>query len=294
MFSRANTGLDPVLHRLRPTQWDLFLNSPLIYLATLLYDLEQDRRPLEQVGTGIKVVCISDTYNFESDIPYADLLIHTGISSGQDIQSILSWLRGLPHPSKVMIPGVSYALSQPRERASLDWTGITLLDHSSTNVKFSSGRDLKVFGSTGKSHPERPGVWGFLDSDNWTGHVPTDTDILVTYMPPGKRFETIGSGDDNLLAEMWRTKPRLQVSGNIWAGYGKMYVTYDRFGMLFEKICSGPKVVMACTMLMEMVLRFIGFVTWRPRSGSRVILVRAAAVRQLQHREKRKPIVVYL
>lgn len=294
MFCRANTGLDPVLHRLRPTQWDLFLDSPLKCIAGVLYNLEQHRHPPEQIDTGIKIVCISDTYNFEPDIPYADLLVHTGISSGQDLQSILNWLNGLPHPNKVMIPGASYVLSRPAERAKLDWTGTTLLDDSSTTIKFSGGRELNVFGNSGKSHPRRPGIWGFSDPYNWTGRVPADTDILVSYMPPSKRFQSIGGSDDNLLAEIWRTKPRLQVSGYVWAGYGKEHIVYDRFGMLFERICRGPEGAMACIMLMEMLLRFVGFVIWRPRSGSGAILVRAAAVGQLKHMEKRKAIVVYL
>lgn len=294
MFGRASTGLDPVLHRLRPTQWDLFLDSPVKFLARLLYNLAERRQPPEQINTGINVVCISDTYNFEPNIPYADLLIHTGVSSRPDLQSVLSWLNGLPHPNKVMIPGASYALSQPADRARLDWTGITLLDDSSTTIKFSGGRELNVFGNSGMSHPRRPGIWGFSDPYHWTDRVPTDTDILVSYMPPGKRFQSIGDNDDNLLAEMWRTKPQLHVSGYMWDDYGKEYIVYDSFGMLFERICGGPQGAMACIMLMEMLLRFVGFVLWRPRSGNGAILVRAAAVGQSKHREKRKPIVVCL
>lgn len=294
MFGRSHAGLDAVLRLLRPSQWDLFLGSPLKYLARFLYNIEQRKQPPEQTSTGLKIVCISDGHDFETNIPYGEVLIHTGGSNRQDLQSVLTWLRGFPHPHKIMTPGVSYALTRLPERAKLDWTGITLLDNSSVTIKCSGGRELKVFGSNGKSHPRHPGTWGFSGPDFWAGPVPMDTDILISYMPPGQRFATIGPGDDSLLKQMWRTKPRLHVSGNTWAGHGKERIIYDRFGALFEKICSSPKAPMAFIQLMEMLIRLVGFMIWRARSDDGTMLVRVASPGRLKHLEKNKPIVVYL
>lgn len=294
MFRRSNAALDAVLRHLRPSQWDLFLDSPLKYLASFLHNIEQRKQPPEQTGTGVKVVCISDGHDFETDIPYGDVLIHTGVSNRHDLQSVLTWLRGFSHPNKIMIPAARYAMMMFSDRERLDWNGITLLDDSSVTIKCSGNRELKVFGSSEQVNTRHQGVWGFSVPGFWAGRVPMDTDILVSYMPPGQRFETIGPGDDSLLKEMWRTKPRLHVSGNTWACHGKERIVYDRFGALFEKICSCPKAPIAILQLMEMLIRLVGFMVWKPRSGDGAMLVRVASPGRPKHLEKNKPIVVYL
>lgn len=296
MFRHANKGLYSVLHRLRPTQWDLFLESPARYIAKLLYDLAKRRQSLEPKKRGIKIVCISDIHNFGSDIPYGDILIHTGVSNVgcQELGRVLSWLRSLPHPNKVTIPGPSFALFRFPERAKLDWTGITLLDDSSTSIRFSDGRELNIFGGSERSNTRQPGVWGFPSNHYWTGRVPMDTDVLISYMPPGQRFDVVGYQDDSLLAEMWRTRPRLQVSGYSWAGYGKEDIVYDRFGILFERIFCGSAGLMDCVRLTELLFRSIGFFIWRPRAGSEGTLVRTGALGQSKIKDKRIPLVVDL
>ena len=52
-----------------------------------------------------RFVCISDTHNCTPAVPDGDVLLHAGdISAGgvpESMVSMLDWLRGLPHPTKV-------------------------------------------------------------------------------------------------------------------------------------------------------------------------------------------------
>ena len=69
---------------------------------------------------------------------------------------------------------------------------------------------------------------------------------------------------------------------------------YDEFGMLFEQIRCEPVGLMACIRLMEMLLRFVGCVVWRPRTGFEGIIVQTVISGLSNHERKRRPIVVYL
>ena len=121
-------------------------------------------------------------------------------------------------------------------------------------------------------------------------------DIPVTHVPPRFYLDVAGNGDDNLLGELWRTRPRLHVFGHVHAGYGRELLVCDRFQMLYERICRGSGGLVAGLRaafdLMEMFALFIGFMV-RPRAESGTVLVNAAIVGGLKDTERREPIVVY-
>ena len=74
-----------------------------------------------------------------------------------------------------------------------------------------------------------PGLFSIqqTEKDMWTGSTPMDTDILMTHMLSQFHLDIAGFGNENLLKEMWRTRPRLHVLGHVHRGYGKDYIVYD-------------------------------------------------------------------
>lgn len=301
MFGQPSSGLDALLHRPKPTPWQLFIASPCKFSARLLYDLQQQRHTLNRRSRGTRVICISDTHNYQPEIPDGDILIHAGdlTQSGtlDEMSTALSWLRTLTHPSKVIIAGNHDMYLESEERAKLEWKGITYLQDSATEVSLPGENSQWVYGS---AWTPTPGTWAFQyarHEDPWTGHLDMRCDILVTHMPPRFHLDVAGYGDDNLLRELWRTRPRLHVFGHIHAGYGRELLVYDRFQALYERICRGPKGwiggVKAVFDLIEMSARFIGFMIWS-RGESGTVLVNAAIVGGLKDTERRRPVVVYL
>ena len=268
--------------------------SPLIYLARLLYGLQQRQQPLRQTCQSIKVVCISDTHNTQPEVPHGDLLIHAGdltdAGSPEEIQSAFDWIKSLSHPYKVVIAGNHDLALDSEQKADMDFNGIIYLQNSLSTVKFANGRALSIFGSP---WTPTPGTWAFQHGpmeDVWTGRVPDSTDILVTHMPPRFHLDVAGFGDYNLLKELWRTKPRLHVFGHVHAGYGKDFLFFDQFESWYECICRGMG---GLGNLLQMTGRFVEF-WWRPRICSSTTLVNAAVVGGLRNTERRKAVVVSL
>jgi Icc-related predicted phosphoesterase len=275
MLGQGNTGLDALLNRPKPSSWQSFLASPLKYLARSLYKLQQQEHNIKQTSDAINVVCISDTHNTQPEVPYGDLLVHAGdlTQSGslEEVQRALTWLRSLSHPHKVIIAGNHDMTFDNEDKAKLDLSGITYLEDSSTSITFPSGRILNIYGNP---WTPTPGTWAFQHpraKDVWTGSVPQDTDILITHRPPRFHLDIAGYGDDNLLKELWRTRPRLHVFGHVHGGYGQDFLVYDRFESWYEDICRSSGGVAS---LLKMFYRFCG-VWWSSRAKSGTVLVNA-------------------
>ena len=163
-FSREPTGLHALLHRPRPSAWSQFLDAPCLFLARVLYTVLPPR-PFALPSNPVTVVCVSDTHNSQPDLPPGDILIHAGdlTQSGtfQELEAALAWLRGQPHPVKIVVAGNHDRLLDARQdgeawvgaataaadRARLDWSGITYLENTSAAVTCPNGRQLRVYGS---------------------------------------------------------------------------------------------------------------------------------------------------
>ena len=55
-------GLETLLHRARPSAWQLFLRQPCVYLARLLVSWHPVITP-QRAADALSIVYISDTYN---------------------------------------------------------------------------------------------------------------------------------------------------------------------------------------------------------------------------------------
>lgn len=293
MFPARQFGLDALFDRPRPSTWQSFVASPLKYLARVLYLYQNHQqlaiRPLEKA---ITIVCISDTHNTQPTIPHGDILIHAGdltqSGSSKEIQVALTWLQSLSHPHKIVIAGNHDICLDSDGSKKFQWGDVRYLQNSGTSISLSNGRYLNVFGSP---WTPTPGTWAFQHSrskDVWTGSIPDDTDILVTHMPPRFHLDIAGFGDDNLLKELWRTRPRLHVFGHVHEGWGKDLMIYDQFEAWYEDIYRGSGGLFA---LLKLLFRSITFV-WRPRSTRGTILVNAAVVGGLRETERRTPTLV--
>jgi hypothetical protein len=102
------SSLDELTHRQRPGPWRKFWAQPCVFLAQMLYNWHKPITVMP-ITSPVSIVFISDTHNAQPHIPDGDILIHAGdltqSRSFQELQTALSWLRGLSHPIKIVIAG---------------------------------------------------------------------------------------------------------------------------------------------------------------------------------------------
>ncbi|KAJ4393005.1 hypothetical protein N0V93_002209 [Gnomoniopsis smithogilvyi] len=254
MFSSTRKKpLDDLLHRPRPSPWTIFWQSPVLYLAHMLYTRRQASNQVQSENT-ISVVCVSDTHNSQPQLPYADILIHAGdlTQSGSfpEVQNALDWIKGQPHPHKVVVAGNHDLLLDPAcddrrggrqaamERQKLSWGDVIYLQDSATEVVCGNGRKLRIYGSPMSC---RHGNWAFQyprsqGHEYWPGRVPDDTNILVTHGPPRAHLDLLNLGCPGLLTEVWRVRPTLHVFGHVHEGYGTEHLVFDDLQEGFERV----------------------------------------------------------
>ena len=116
------------------------------------------------------------------------------------------------------------------------------------------------------------------------------TDILVSHSPPRFHLDVNGFGDDNLLGEVKRIKPKLHVFGHVHEGYGSDMMMWDDFQFYYEEICRG---IGGLWCLMEMVYLLLLLVTGfcRQDFSQATVAVNASAVDGLRDNVRRKAIV---
>lgn len=237
----------------------------------------------------ITLVCISDTHCQipKDEIPHGDILIHAGDLTNKgtpsELQAQIEWLSTLPHKYKIVIAGNHDTWLDPKSRRTLsvedqdgkiDWKDVLYLQDGSTTLDFTNriatgNAKLKVYGA-----PHIPACGGDdfafqypRGQDVWTGTIPVDTDILVTHNPPKYHLDLPGGaalGDEHLLEEVRRVKPRLHVFGHVHAGRsdalsrmrdGQEHVRWDGSEKLFAKIMGEESSNWA-------ILRFLDFAGW--------------------------------
>lgn len=308
MFSSSRQNpLQDLLNRPRPSPMIIFWRSPVVYLASLLYARRQVTHHVNKENA-VSVVCISDTHNSQPQLPYADILIHAGdltqSGSFKELQTALDWIKGQPHPHKIVVAGNHDLLLDPtcddrpgarraaEERAQLSWGDIVYLQGSSADIVCGNNRKLRIYGSPMSS---RHGNWAFQyprsDGHNvWAGKVPRDTDILITHGPPRAHLDLLNLGCPELLAEIWRVKPRLHVFGHVHEGYGTENLDFNDSQRLFERtvISRGGLWILLC-------MTWAAVRAWFAGPGkTQTILVNAAMVGGLRDDERRMPIRIDL
>lgn len=226
----------------------------------------------------VSLVCISDTHNtFPTPLPMGDILVHAGDLSQYgtfaEIQAQLKWIASQPHPFKIVISGnhdllldSKFVAAHPdrelgrepgQRRSDLDWDGIYYLEHASVEIFIQEkDRRIRVYGS-----PWTPkyGSFAFQYANNandnateaftWADSVPVGTDLVIVHGPPKGHLDDAGKGCENLLAELWRAKPKIAVCGHIHAGRGEERLLYDRSQASFERAGLGRQPWISVLML---------------------------------------------
>ncbi|KAK5624285.1 hypothetical protein RRF57_000001 [Xylaria bambusicola] len=302
MVGRRSSGLDALLHRPRPTSWQLFLQSPRTVIAQKLYSWRRVTHKTLDPQSQVSVVCISDTHNSQCAIPAGDILIHAGdlTQSGslEELQATISWLRDQTHQFKIVIAGNHDILLDPSKddehgnaatvRQKIEWGNIRYLQDSSTTVILRE-RQLKIYGS-----PKSPrhGNWAFQyarETDIWKHTVPNDTDILITHGPPRAHLDLTTLGCPHLLRELWRVHPSLHVFGHVHEGYGHEWIQFDSLQAAYERamLAGGLR------NLIGVLKAFISSLFLSPVSAT-CQLVNPSLVGGLRDDARRKPIKVYI
>ncbi|KAI1324127.1 Metallo-dependent phosphatase [Xylariaceae sp. FL0255] len=305
MFGQRSLGLDALLHRPRPSAWQLFLQNPYVFLANKLYSwrcLTTIER--ESLALPVSVVCVSDTHNNQFFIPHGDMLIHAGdltrSGSFQELQATIDWLRQQSHPIKIAIAGNHDVLFDEKKddksgdavvgRHQIDWGDIIYLQDSSTTIICPNGRRLHVYGSP---RSRRNGNWAFQyprEEDVLANSVPDNTDILITHGPPRAHLDLTTLGCNNLLRELWRVHPILHVFGHIHEGYGHEWVQFDDLQHAYEQtVMNGGGIWNLIRVLIAFSLSLL-----RQQPVAMSQLVNPAIVGGLRDDARRKPIKVWI
>lgn len=193
----------------------------------------------------MRIVCISDTHNSNSqiEIPDGDILIHSGdatiIGTEEEIRLFDRWFSSLPHMQKIFVAGnhdLLFERDEKHARGLLD-PGIVYLQDSAIEIG-----GLKIYGS-----PWQPRFFdwafnlnrGYELAEKW-GMIPVDIDILVTHGPPNGILDLVPrkGWDENTGCEVLRKRVeqiasfgrlKLHIFGHIHCGYGIL----EEFGVKF-------------------------------------------------------------
>ena len=192
----------------------------------------------------MKIVCLSDTHNSNSqiEVPDGDLLIHAGdatiTGTIDEIVLFNEWFAGLPHKYKIFVAGNHDWLfeNNPIPARKILSDKIIYLRDSFVEIE-----GLKIYGS-----PWQPRFfdWAFNLTrgaelaEKWK-LIPDDTDILITHGPPfgildevPRRYFVENTGCEELrkrVEELRLNKLKLHVFGHIHCGYGRA----EKFGVKF-------------------------------------------------------------
>ncbi|KAI1434542.1 calcineurin-like phosphoesterase [Xylaria sp. CBS 124048] len=249
----------------RPVTWDArtlldwFLDSPIQGIIYHIYPIILWARgsPVKPPKNGppIKIVFLSDTHDsIVPNVPDGDLLIHCGdltsVGTAASIQKQIDWLDSLPHRHKVLVSGNHdswFDLSSRTEEDILGHRTVNLkslnyLERKSITLTFKAGRKLNLYGA-----PDIPqcGDDNFafqyaIDQHPWAGAIPLDTDVLITHTPP-MLHRDLEKGCPGLLAEVWRTKPKIHVFGHVHGGRGIETAYWDNCQKAYESLMARPK-----------------------------------------------------
>ncbi len=182
----------------------------------------------------MRLVFLSDTHRLHEhlSVPAGDVLVHCGDWSTrgfrEETEEFLAWLRALPYPHKVVVPGNHdfFCEREPVEaRALFERGGVRYLLDEAAEVA-----GLRFYGSP---WTPRFGDWAFMRDPGealeatWAA-VPAGLDVLVTHGPPRglgdvtRRGSAVGC--EALRARVLEVRPRLHVYGHIHEDAGEFEV----------------------------------------------------------------------
>lgn len=303
-------ALDAIIRRKTPSSWEAFLESPWPTLARTLSSqrIITNNEPRSDPSTYITVVCISDIHNTQPQLPDGDLLLVAGDLTEhgtiEELSRQLDWLSEQPHLHKIVIAGNHDICLDPHksalpnmrhlQRNDWRWHEIRYLEDSSVVLEFpQQERSLKIHGSP---WTKKYGNWAFqyekdLGREYFSGKVDADTDILLTHSP-AKCHLDLNDGEEALLEELWRVRPKLHCFGHMHGGHGREEMIYGRFQHLYERVCQGQGGLWSVAS-MAMLLLWHGMfpAKQKPRTTT---LINAAVVGGRSNHERRSIQVVHL
>lgn len=200
----------------------------------------------------VTVVAMADTHGFHDRlvVPDGDVLIHAGdltqLGRRPELEAVRDWLRGLPHPHKVIVAGNhDFLFEQEPVAARALFSDFIYLEDAEATVA-----GLRIWGS-----PWQPWFhsWAFnlhrgapIDA-KWR-LIPPGLDVLVTHGPPagyGDRcFDGREVGCEDLLEHLRRTQPRFHLFGHIHEARGQWQVGPTRVCNVTTAECELPVTVL--------------------------------------------------
>jgi len=238
-------------------------NSPSIASSSSRVYLSYDiRNPPPHPGDSwTRFVCISDTHSSRFVVPPGDVLLHSGDLSSwgyfPQLSKTVNWLKGLPHPVKIIIAGnhdlcldndwrpggywdkhsrefvpnkdVDSGQALVRDEATRA-AGIQYLEYESIRISLPNGRTWEIYGS-----PAAPryahGAFQYIresrEGKKIYDRIPPTTEILLTHTPPNRTCDLTKKGryaGCKLLAAKMESNDlqncRLHVFGHIHEAWG--------------------------------------------------------------------------
>lgn len=195
----------------------------------------------------MRIVCISDTHTFESEIviPDGDVLIHAGdatiTGTPFEVSQFALWLKRQPHKYKIFIAGNhDWLFEKDRQAAqsAIESAGAIYLQDKLVTLD-----GVRFYGS-----PWQPrfGDWAFNVNrgrairQKWDLIEPCD--VLITHGPPWGVLDTVLPNSKHLGCEelgeaVGRIRPGTHVFGHIHGGYGE-YVARNGTRFINASICN--------------------------------------------------------
>jgi len=176
------------------------------------------------------IVChISDTHGLHRELimPEADLIIHSGDictrGNKRQLLDFISWFKSLDFEHKVLVCGNHDFYAQSDESTFRELLGSDVIYLKNEGVMIEG---MQLWGS-----PMNPEIgWAFGRSDMnlsqiWK-NIPSNTDILITHMPPHSILDSsksgVSLGDKELLIAAKNLNPLLHLFGHIHESRGQV------------------------------------------------------------------------
>lgn len=195
----------------------------------------------------VRIVTVADTHEHHDNVvvPDGDIFICAGdmtmLGEKKQIKRCFEWINALPHEHKIVIAGNHDLNLSPETPMYHDlkmkqlidsYPSITYLCDTGTTVKVKE-RLLKVYGSP-YTIEFNDWVFQYAENDRSWDMIPSDTDIVVTHMPPYGILDTIDAtsrggscfsgGCKKLRERVLAVKPLVHVFGHLHCDGGRTEV----------------------------------------------------------------------
>jgi Icc-related predicted phosphoesterase len=176
-------------------------------------------------------------------VPAGDVFVHCGDGTlngtVQEMAQVVQWMKGLPHPLKIYVPGNHDTCLCPYEGP----VGPLLLKEA--GIRLLIDEEIAVNGLSIYGYPWVPkyGPFRFMHERGKSitvDRIPTQLDVLICHGPPFQILDRTGSGNRagcrQLRDRIDVVKPKLVVFGHIHESYGKE--TWEGIDFLNVSACN--------------------------------------------------------